>query len=295
MNERDAVLALAIASIFTGSRPGAAGAPGADGSQGTDGDDGDDGVAGVMGPAGPGNFPTFDTYANLLLLTPEVGDIAYATDGGGYTLFCRVAGVWAHYWGTFEVQPPPAPTIGWTAYNGGVMASVGGTLQLRLPVGAPAGWQGATRVAPAGDYHVIAGIRPGAAAAASAWGLMWKAAAAAPLVVVTEGSLRTLDITKYNTPSSFNSSYRSIVDTLRPGSQFWWGLQFVDGVSREVFLSTDRFATKTEIHTVGDADFIDPDLIGWLGFAAWPTAISPVEQTLFDWEVGAGPLPGAQV
>ena len=104
--------------------------------------------AGGSSPGGGGGtVPTVDsTLATCQGLTPVEGDICYPTDSP-YTLVARVAGTWSYrYPGIgFDVTPPPS--AGWTAYNSGSVAAVGGVRVLTSPAETVV-WRGETRARP---------------------------------------------------------------------------------------------------------------------------------------------------
>lgn len=71
---------------------------------------------------------TEDTYANIQLLTPAVGDQATATDMEELQAICFSAGTWTWTWRGVQMTIPP--TAGWSWVNqGGATISTNGPVQ----------------------------------------------------------------------------------------------------------------------------------------------------------------------
>lgn len=218
--------------------------------------------------------------SGTLLGTPEVGAIEFNTDSLYFTITTGAARK------AISLSPytPPPPVSAWTWINQGGASAVDTPLGVTMttPPNSGDNIRVLKTAAPATPYTVVMAFR--ATLFGSNYcsaGFAWRESSSGKLIIVTMGFGNgfTLGISKYNSPTAFDSNYFGAL--FQPYGDVWIKAQDT-GTNRIVSVSLDG-VSWTQISLVGNTDFMVANEIGLCVNSNNVTY--PVQASFIDWNV----------
>lgn len=222
------------------------------------------------------------TYASIPG-APASGDLYLLTDSF-YTALYYNGASWDHFIHGKKVTPPSSGDFSWVNQGTATISTTNGGIHMDAPVaGASTNNRLLVKAAPSTPYTVTAAlITTMIGANYFNAGLCFRESASGKFVtaILAYSSFGTIMCNKYNSATSGAGDYVKLYAEQIAGAQLLWLRIQDDGTNRKSYYSCDGI-NFIQYHSVGRADFITANQVGWL--LATNNATYGVKTTLVHW------------